>query len=597
MAKTELFKLPPQPKLPPLFRIEQFKGINFSVHPSQIADNESPDMLNMHIDDGTPEKRTGYEKVFPTSLGVGQINGLFNFRKSDGTTVFLIAFGTNLYSQAGASQPISIYSGLANAKVKFFVMGTKCYIQDGTNFLVYDGTTVSEVPPYIPTLSISKVPAGGGTLSEDFNLLGSGFKDSFSADGTATAYQLSLTNLDATAVTAEVNAVAKVEGTDFTVDRTLGKVTFTAVPTTGTNNVIITAYKTTAGFKDRIKQCQFNVIFGGSNDTYVFVSGNPAFKNQIWKSGVGDPSYFPENGFYKPGSDNEAVQGFAKQYDYLLIYKEYSTWNMQFQLTDGVSFPLKPINDQVGTIARDSIQIIENNPLALDIKGLYSVTASNIRDERNVQHLSTNVDAKLLKESNLKNAISIDFDRKYWLAVNGKVYVYDYSISEWYIYDNIQASCFTIIDSYLYFGSSVNGLVYKFKKVTDLLPYNDDGTLINAYWYSKLLNFHAPERNKLINKIFYTLKPDVHTSANLYIRTNEQGEEFVDTNRMDQFNLFNLNLNKFSLKTSDIPQEVAKKVKEKKITHFQIKLENNSLNESLGVTSLGIKYNLQNERK
>jgi hypothetical protein len=587
-------------KEPPLFRIDRFKGINVSSTPTQIDENQSPDMLNVMLDErGALNKRTGYERLYEFSLGSGAINGMFQFRKNDGTTAFLIAWGTTLYTQKLNEQPLSLYEGIANNSVKFFVMGGKCYIQDGTNFLVYDGTTVSKVEdsPYIPTLTISRPPAGGGEKYEDFNLLGAGFKDSFSGDGTATLYVLSLQGLDATTVTATVDGVAKTEGTDFTVDRTNGKVTFTTAPPSGTNNVIITAYKTTAGLKDRIKQCQFNILFGGSNDTYVFVSGNPNFKNQIWKCGVGDPTYWPENGFYKPGSDNEAVQGFAKQYDYLLIYKEFSTWNMQFQLSNGVSFPLKPINDQVGAIARESIQIIENNPVALDRKGLYSIVASNLRDERNVQHLSENVDGKLLKESLLENAVSIDYDRKYWLALNENVYVYDYSIQQWYVFNNIRANCFYVMNGSLYFGDTIYGQVYRFKKKTDQLPYNDDGATIQAYWYSKLLDFQVPERNKMITRIFYTLKPDVHTSANLYIRTDKKGEKFINTTRMDQLSFFNMDFNKFTFVVSDIPQEVAKKVKEKKITHFQMKLENNSLDESLGVISLGIKWNAQNEVK
>jgi hypothetical protein len=593
------FKSPPQ-KEPPLFRIDQFKGINVRSTPTQIDENQSPDMLNVMLDErGALNKRTGYERIYEFPLN-NTIYGIFNYKKNDGTSYFLIACGTTLYLHSLNQEPSILYEGLNNSKVNFFVMGGKCYIQDGTNFLVYDGTTVASVEsnPFIPTLTISRPPAGGGEKYEDFNLLGAGFKDSFSGNGTATEYVLSLQGLDATTVTATVDGVAMVEGTDFTVDRTNGKVTFTTAPANGTNNVIITAYKTTAGLKDRIKQCQFNVLFGGSNDTYVFVSGNPNFKNQIWKSGVSDPTYWPENGFYKPGSDNEAIQGFAKQYDYLVIYKESSMWNMQFQLTDtGVSFPLKPINDQKGTIARNSIQIIENNPIALDRSGVYSIVASNIRDERNVQRISSNIDRQLLKEMNLNYVVSVDFDRKYWLAINGNVYIYDYSINEWYLFNNIDASCFYVDGSNLYFGDSSLGLVYRFKKKTDALPYSDDGTPVHSYWYSKLLNFQYPERNKMITRIFYTLKPDVHTSADLYIRTDKKGEKFINTTRMDQLSFFNLDFNKFTFVVSDIPQQVAKKVKEKKITHFQLKLENNSLDESLGVISLGIKYNIQNEIK
>lgn len=595
MAQT--FKLPKQNN-PSIYRIEPFAGLDLSATPTQIDDHHSPDMLNMNTDErGALNKRTGYDRVYTTSLGTGKINGLFLFTKSDGTTVLLIAHGTSLYTQSGSSQPVSIYSTKANADTSFFVMQDKCYIMDGTNYLVYDGTTVSQITPYIPTLSISNTPTGGGSSFEDFNLLGAGFKQQFSGTGTDTTFQLSLKGLDSTTVKANVDAVDKTEGTDFTVDRVNGKVTFTTAPSSGgTNNVIITAYKTYSDKPNYIKKCVYNIEYGGNNDSHVFVSGNPDYKNRVWRSGVYDPTYFPENGFYNIGSSNEKVQGFVKQYDYLVIEKEHSKWNMIYSLdsSGNVSFPTKPINSQAGTLAPKSIQIIENNPVSLDEKGVYELVSSNVRDENNIQLISYAINNKLLKEPNLKNAVSIDFDRKYWLAVNGNVYVYDYQQKEWYIYDNINVNWFIVMDLYLYFGSSTDGLLYKFKKSTDSYPYNDDGVAINAYWRSKLIDFQAPEMTKMVRSLFMTLAPDVHTSANIYIRTDKKGETLIDSPRMDQFNLLYLDLTKFSLITSDIPQEIKKKIKEKKITHVQLKLENNALNESLGVTSLGINYVLQN---
>ena len=51
MAKTQTFKLPKQPPEPPLLRIDPFKGLNTSVTPTQIDDHQSPDMLNVNLDD------------------------------------------------------------------------------------------------------------------------------------------------------------------------------------------------------------------------------------------------------------------------------------------------------------------------------------------------------------------------------------------------------------------------------------------------------------------------------------------------------------------------------------------------------------------
>jgi hypothetical protein len=127
----------------------------------------------------------------------------------------------------------------------------------------------------------------------------------------------------------------------------------------------------------------------------MFLSGNPNMPEYAFRSGLYDPTYWPENGFYKYP---EKVRGFSKQYDYLVVHREGGIHQITYQTSDSgaVSFPSKPINDEVGTIATQSIQIIENNPVSLSKDGVYMLTASNVRDERNVTHISLTVDRKLL---------------------------------------------------------------------------------------------------------------------------------------------------------------------------------------------------------
>lgn len=81
------------PSQPPLFRVEPFKGVNYSATPTQIDTNQSPDMLNMHIDErGALNKRTGYKRIIPQSIGPGKIKGMYLYKNQ-----FLIAHGTKLY--------------------------------------------------------------------------------------------------------------------------------------------------------------------------------------------------------------------------------------------------------------------------------------------------------------------------------------------------------------------------------------------------------------------------------------------------------------------------------------------------------------------
>lgn len=587
----------------PLLRLEPFRGMDVSGTATQISDHHSPDMLNIVINEkGSLSKRTGYSRVFPTSLGDGKINGMFLYTKSDGSKIFLIAHGTTLYTQSGDAQPTVLFSGLQNGKINFFTMENKCYIMDSVNFLVYDGSTIKQVTPYIPTIQISKNPSGGGSPNEDFNLIGNKFKDSFSGDGTSTVFQMSLTGLDSTTVEATVGTSTINEGSGLTVDRVNGKITFVSAPAKGTNNVIITAGKTVSGYPERIKKCTMSIGFGGSNDTRMFISGNSDFPEYMFRSGLYDPTYWLENGYYRM---SEKIMGFSKQYDYLIVERPNGKHVVNFQITDEgvVSFPSKPINNQIGTVSSGSIQTIENNPVSLSKDGVYMLVASNVKDERNVVRISSNIDRKLLIESALENAVSVDFDKKYWLAVNGNVYVLDYTqksqynqYGEWYVYNNIPASCFIEKDGFLYFGSLNEGLVYRFKKEYDTNAYNDDGVAINAYWRSKQLTFNAEEMTKYIDNLYFSLKPSSQTSVDLYYTSDRKENILINSDRTIQFNLFdftNLDFANFTFYFSNFPKEVKSKVKAKQVTHFQLMIQNNKLDESLSILSLGIEYRFQ----
>jgi hypothetical protein len=158
---------------------------------------------------------------------------------------------------------------------------------------------------------------------------------------------LSQQGLDSTLVTAEINGTVMNEGSGLTVDRVNGKITFTTAPILGTDNVIITAYKTVSGLKERIAKCTLFILFGGENDTRIILSGNPDSKAVIYRSGIYDPTYFPENTYEAVGNTYEAITGFKLQYDTCIIEKSYSKWCMNFEVnSDGIGYyPIRPLND------------------------------------------------------------------------------------------------------------------------------------------------------------------------------------------------------------------------------------------------------------
>jgi hypothetical protein len=582
-------------------------GISYKYVESQLDDNQSPYMLNMNSDDrGSLTKRLGQSNVYSSSLGVGGINGTFR-RPYLGNKVF--AWGTALYTQSGNAQPVQIMSGLANAKGTFFVFNSILYYINGTNFVQYDGATAQNVVGYIPTLTLGRAPTGGGTPNEALNQIQPGFKDSFTAPGATTAYQLSQTGLDATLVTAVVNGVAKVETTDFTVNRATGVVTFTVAPAAGTaNNVVLTAYKTNAGFLNKILNCTIVEMFGTDNDTRVFLTGNTNFKNRIFRSGLSDPTYWPADTFQNVGTDFEAIYGLAKHFDRLIILKEKSLYFSVYSSNPVTPFPTAPLNSAVGCNITGSIQIIDNNVVFGNTEtGLYILVSTVVKDERVVRPISGNINGTTLRpgllsllKSDLQNASSLDDGGKYWLCVGNVAYVWDYKLSpfvntgnlaqdeehlSWFPYTNINAACWINYDQLTFYGDRTNGNL-----VTFIGNYNDFGQPINGIWRSKLFNFNLPDYLKTITEVWFTTRAASYSSISIkYINDNGEVVDSATVNT-SSFSWAHFAWNQFSWSVSKFAPTIRTKPKIKKVVYFQLEFSNAQLNQNLSILSLIIKY-------
>lgn len=606
---------PPQPEtqLPELrlgadAQVRLDGGISYKYVESQLNDNQSPYMVNMNADDrGTLTKRNGQEYVYATSLGVGGVNGAFK-RLYKNQRVF--AWGTSIYTQSGNAAPVQIMTGLANAKGTFFQFNSILYYLNGVNYVQWDGTTAQHVAGYIPTLTISRPPAGGGTSFENLNLLSAGFKDSFSGDGTSTAYQLSQTGIDSTTVTATVNGVAKTEGTDFTVDRTTGIVTFTSAPGGGTpNNVIITAYKSNSDNVSMVKGCTIIETYGGENDTRVFFTGNPNYPNRLFRSGLNDPTYAPALAFQNVGTDMEAVTGLSKHFDRLIILKERSLFYSVYDSTGGtVSFPTAPLNSAVGCDMPGTIQIIDNNIVFGNTeKGLYILVSTAVKDERIVRPISGNINGTFsrpgllsMAKADLQAASSLDDGGKYWLCIGNIAYVWDYRLApflnsgnitvdderiSWFYYTNINANCWMNYDQEIFYGDRDNGLLVTFHEL-----YHDFGNAIEGVWRSKLFNFNLPDYLKTINEVWFTTRAGSLSQINIkFINDNGEtiGTSSVETS---SFSWARFAWDTFSFAVSKFAPTIRMRPKVKKVVYFQVEFSNSVLNQNLSILSLIIRY-------
>ena len=297
-----------------------YNGLNVSYFPAFIENTQSPQMQNMNADDrGSLRKRKGWTSLYTNAL-TKPILGLFFY---DGKYVF--ASGTKLYKLATTdTAPVELLSGLTEAHINFFEFNSILYGINGAEFIQYNGTTAKIVTPYIPTTYINRLYSGGGDAYENINRIGAGFTNTFNGDSSHTTFLLSATGLDATMVTCSIGGATKTENTHFTVNRTAGVVDFSAgtsphgAPTTGTNNIIITAYKTSTANLASIASNRYFTSYGGENDTRVFLCGNG---NYVFYSALLDPTYWPYNNYNRLGDPSDSCTGFSKLYDMLVVFK------------------------------------------------------------------------------------------------------------------------------------------------------------------------------------------------------------------------------------------------------------------------------------
>lgn len=629
MGSAVSFKVPASPQKS-IQTVSEFLGVDFTNSPANIDIRRSPNGQNMVRDvPGKVRKSLGWEVVKEYTETVDgeevglQINGYHALRGDD---TYLIHAGTKLYHGDDV-----VYSDMNNVRSKSWQFNDKLYIIDGKKMLVYWQTTANDeithhIEPvqnsaYIPLLTISKNPSGGGTSYEDLNLLQPGFKEQFLGQAGVVQYSLSFGGLDATAVKAEImNAngdwITKTEGTDFTVNRTTGVVTFTTAPgispITGEDNVRITAYRTVSGYADRINKCTIGTLYGvnGGNDR-LFLSGNSEYRNYDWHSQQYDPTYFADTSYARLGSDNSAIIGYSTLSNYLATHKDSLERDQNIIMRSGSTsegntiFRVSNSLQGAGALAKDSFGYLAAEPLFLTSQGIFAVTAQDITGEKYAQNRSFYLNGKLLEEENLENAYAVVYKDMYWLCVNNVCYILDglqptmtdksmpYATRQYvgFYRTNVPANIMWVKDNELWFGT-YDGRICRFHtdKVS-LASYNDDGEPIEAIWETPDIDGKLFYKNKTLRYLAIRVESAIATSVKIFAMERGLWNFVKEDSTFARFLKFSqLQFSKFTF-ASDTTQKICRaKLKIKKVDKFRLKFVNDALNEPFGLYDIALEY-------
>lgn len=480
--------------------IDSFAGIDLSSSPTDVDKKRSPSAPNMMPDTkGNPKKRPGFERV--QAFG-GRINGRFEVGGREvihaGTKLYIDGvqvwsgmaderssgenIGDNLYIFDGVcalkcdgydAYPISydayvptvLISKNADyyyftdeftgdgSKVRFTlskaadeisatVGGTAAAVTlENGNEAVF-ASAPANAAAVVVTGKVNQEPGGSG--NEEFNLLGERWKESFlCSEGTEKVFTLSQKNIERI-VKVEImddsgEWVTKAEGTDYTVDKAAGKVTFAQAagktPIEGKDNVVITVKKCVPAQKAKINGCKRSIAFGeGGIANRIFVCGNADEPNRDYWCAVNDPTYFPDTYYGELGDGDTEIVGYSvidgKLGTHLfpasegrsIIFRE-----AKIDESGKLTYPVTGFLQGEEATAPGCFVFMETEPLFLTERGVYAATAGDIDGRFYTQNRSYFINRALCAESNLSGAMAAKWKHYYVIGINGKLYLLDTS--------------------------------------------------------------------------------------------------------------------------------------------------------------------------
>lgn len=594
------------PRKPPApIKIDNFRGINEGD--VGISPEEWSSGFNFRVNEVyNLEKRPGTH-TFIDFEAAGNAQGIYEGTIS-GKNIMITCWNGNIYeydmsvdtetvlvSDLMTEGTVTIIGTITDVKTSIFWFNDLIYFLNGTDFKQYDGTTYQDVVPYIPTIALNAPPAGGGTLFEELNLLTGAFTQTFIGDGSSTLYQLAQSDLDVDTVACTVDGVAKTEGVDFTVNRTLGQVTFTVAPVNEAQ-VSLTAVKVIAGNADLVKNHKYALDFGVNNDTNLFIFGNPNEKHVFRFSGINKANYFPANSFVGVGSTEFAITDLQEQYQSLLVFKEKATFivnptvNPNFTDNTGLNpynFGYQGLNDRIGNLAPNMVQLINDTPISLFGHSMRQFTSNrSVRNEVEPIVISDRLQ-KSLEVLNLAPAVTFDYEQKkeYWVNIDSIVYIWNYGNDTMYKYSGIQATEFIEVDSDIYYAS--NG---KVMHVSENFVADGEvlGDTIPCKIYSGALDFDALQFKKMMRDEWIAIEPDSRTSVRIKFVSDRVNEEQAEWKEVEYklLDFDDIDFDDFSFETNREAQSNRIKYKVKKFAYLRWILENDTNNQTLTVLKI-----------
>ena len=459
---------------------------------------------------------------------------------------------------------------------------------------------------YIPMIQLNTDPAtGAGDSYQPENRL-SGFKRVLYHGRTdVSVYTLPVEDADSV-YSVKVDGVPWTRGAKWNFEN--GKVVFqlNSVPPAGVNNVEIMYYKANPDAYDSIMGCSRMAVFGGAQELCIVLGGCEAQPNAYFWSGntreAMDPTYFPMSHYNLAGDAADAITGFGKQQNFLVIFQPKSVGRavMATEEIGGrtqISMNYTRINAEIGCDLPGTIRLVGNNLVWASRKhGVCLLKDSSAAYENNILPLSEKIDGGqrqpgLLALLQSADAVwSADTGEKYLIGSGEAAWEWNHSISgrddpSWFSHTGIRGVAF-VSELRRLWELTEDGTVAEFQRC-----YADFGQGIDKIYVLPPRSFGSYDRLKNIRSMLFTTRGGFTTNTGVEYTCDYGSRTDPAPLRCRQsYRVAPRDLTCRDLSQHDFAFVARRKPGWHNIRHLRVKLSNNDAGADLSLISAQIFY-------
>lgn len=163
----------------------------------------------------------------------------------------------------------------------------------------------------------------------------------------------------------------------------------------------------------------------------LFMSGMTSAPSTVWNSNIGTPEQVDdENSFEVRSSNGDFITGMAVFQDSLIVFKKGSVHEVTGSSPDTLS--LRDVSLEYGCLGNRGICVFENRLWFIDQRGIVEYNGANF------SIVSEPIDSYLsLVDKTKMTAVHVKKKNQVWFASSSTVFVFDYLVGGWSIYDRL----------------------------------------------------------------------------------------------------------------------------------------------------------------